>query len=310
MSELDFISHIKNAGTSLEAGLVGIGDDAAVIPANLRGFAVTTDMIIEGRHFDLSIHSLEQIGRKAMAVNLSDLAAMGASPRYALVSLAIPERLGADRVKNLWAGIQKMADEFNVIIIGGDTNSWSQGLVINICLLGEPPEGGCVLRGGARPGDGIFVTGPLGGTYESGHHLMFEPKVRLASQILRTARPTSMIDLSDGLATDLGHLCAASGVGANLTRQAIPVSPRVDLNLPAERRLGRALTDGEDFELLLTLSPESIPRVEASTPIIKIGTVSSEPGIRVDGVHLVMKGFEHRFGLSHQLPDLVIGKQR
>jgi thiamine-monophosphate kinase len=105
-------------------------------------------------------------------------------------------------------------------------------------------------------------------------------------------------------------LATASGVGANLTGQAIPVSPRVDLNLPAERRLERALTDGEDFELLLTLSPESIPRVEASTPIIKIGTVSSEPGIRVDGVHLVMKGFEHRFGSSHKLPDLVIGKQR
>lgn len=297
MSELSLIEAIKKFQQPLPPGCIGIGDDAALISSTKdESWLVATDMLLDGRHFDSNLHSLHSIGRKVLAVNLSDIAAMGGWPRYALVSLAIPECFGRQRVLQLWSGLQSLADEFNVIVIGGDTNAWQANLVVNVCVIGTPHTDACILRRGAQRGDGIYVTGELGGSLESQHHLTFQPRLREAQQLIDRVRPSAMMDISDGLATDLSHICKASSVGADLIAEAIPVSTRVDPHLDPQTRLCHALTDGEDFELLFTLAPHFETELKSLTfPCYRIGTISKELGIRLDGEVLNLQGFEHRF---------------
>src|SRR5437773_134835 len=181
-------------------------------------------MLLEGSCFRLAEAGPRRVGRKAMAVNLSDIAAMAGLPVAAVVSLGLPRQGGLALAQELDAGLREMADAFGVAIIGGDTNSWDGPLVISVTLLGEPTGRSPVTRGGARPGDWLVVTGPLGGSI-LGKHLDFTPRIHEALALHRECDLHAMIDISDGLAADLHHLCAESHCGARLRAEAIPIAP-------------------------------------------------------------------------------------
>jgi len=258
--EFAFIDWLRQRTPSAGRVLIGPGDDTAALawPAAVPCL-VTTDMLLEGSCFVLgepgaSATGARRVGRKAMAVNLSDIAAMAGLPVAAVVSVGLPRRGGRALAEELYLGLREVADAFNTAIIGGDTNSWDGPLVINVTVLGEPTGRGPVRRNGARAGDWIFVTGPLGGSI-LGKHLDFTPRVREAVALHQQTMLHAMIDISDGLAADLAHLCQESGCGAVLDAEAIPIDPAAgrinDGRLPLEHALG----DGEDFELLFTVAP-------------------------------------------------------
>ena len=237
--------------------LIGIGDDGAVI--NSEGQprqVIVTDMLLDGVHFDLNIHPAHLCGRKAVAVNLSDLAAMGCRPTAAFVSIAIPRSLGTkadDFLDQIYAGMEELARQFDFTIAGGDTNVWNGPFAINVCCTGVPFGDRVFLRSTAQPGDIICVTGPLGGSYESGRHLTFTPRLAEAEWLSKQDGVHAVMDISDGLLIDLQRMCEASGVGASLDFETIPRNKTLD---------GRVLTvdaidDGEDFELLYTLRDAS-----------------------------------------------------
>jgi thiamine-monophosphate kinase len=280
---------------------VGIGDDAALlVPTPGEEVIVTTDMLMDGRHFIVGETPPELIGRKALAVNLSDIAAMGGRPLAAFISWALPRHLGRNLAQSLFAGMAELAEDFQTSIAGGDTNSWDGPLVINVTLVGETVGQRRILRSGAQPGDVILVTGPLGGSL-AGRHLTFTPRVREALELTQRVHVTSMLDLSDGIASDLRHILNQSRVGATLDAVAIPIHPDVDRQLPQPEQLRKALTDGEDFELLLTVSSGDADRLLASPPagcvLTRIGTIDAELGSRIRterGVEpLLTGGWEH-----------------
>ena len=246
LGEFGLIGLLKKHQGSGAPIVKGIGDDAAVVPLDARRYLLlTTDMLMEGVHFERTAPS-RAIGYKALACSISDIAAMGGLPRYALVSLGVPGNLSWAFVRGLYKGMDALARKFGVAIAGGDTVR-SARLVINVALTGEINKTDVVYRNGARPGDLIFVTGPLGRSLSTGWHLKFVPRVKEARYLVDHIKPTSMIDISDGLAADLGHILEESKVGAILEETKIP------------RRAGanvrQALYDGEDFELLFTVSP-------------------------------------------------------
>lgn len=281
--EFDLIDWIRQRSQLLPPVQVGIGDDAAVLagPGSGERLLVTTDMLIEGRHFTFDTATAPQMGRKALAVNLSDIAAMGGRPTAAFISLALPTRHGRRIAEELYAGLEALAAEHGVAIAGGDTNAWDGPLVINVTLLGETTRGRAVLRSGARPGDQIFVTGPLGGSLPSGRHLTFEPRVREAQRLHALLNLHAMMDISDGLASDIAHIAKESEVGVVLHADRIPVHSDVDGSVSDMARLRHALSDGEDFELLLTVDPDDAARIRASgefSSLIRIGEVRQEPG--------------------------------
>ncbi len=247
LSELALINWMRKSCVCTSAVKQGIGDDTAVLPLSAaQDLLLTTDMSVEGTHF--TKETLPQlIGRKALARNLSDIAAMGGTPTYAVVSLGLPKNTSTLYVKKIYQGINRLAKEFDVSIVGGDTVKSPQ-LVINIALMGTVAKNKAVLRRGAKPGDGIFVTGALGGSLNSGRHLTFTPRVPEAQFLVKNFYPTAMIDISDGLAGDLGHILDESRVGAILEQDKISLHRGCDLK--------SGLYDGEDFELLFTLSPK------------------------------------------------------
>ncbi|MEK6538774.1 MAG: thiamine-phosphate kinase [Nitrospirota bacterium] len=235
----------KYKGSSKFCVVRGIGDDTAVVPLDAKRYLLlTTDMLMEGVHFTRRMPA-RAIGHKALACSISDIAAMGGNPRYALVSLGVPGNLSWAFVRDLYKGMDALARQFGVAIVGGDTIK-SAKVVINIALTGEVGKDKVVYRSGARPGDLIFVTGPLGKSLSTGWHWKFIPRVKEARYLVRHARPTAMIDISDGLAADLGHILEESKVGAVLEETKIPRR--------AGANLRQALYDGEDFELLFTVS--------------------------------------------------------
>ncbi|MFM7318147.1 MAG: thiamine-phosphate kinase [Isosphaeraceae bacterium] len=270
--EFELIERIRRQMVGNHPSLVdiGIGDDCAVIrpgPSGLR-WLVTTDMLMEGRHFSIGMASemAYEIGRKAMAVNLSDIAAMAGTPVCAFASVALPrgeaEKISADLAR----GMLDEASRFETTLAGGDTNAWDGPLVINITLMGLEPPGGAVVRGGARPGDMIFVSGPLGGSFHSGRHLRPEPRLKLARELKAALGDGlhAMIDLSDGLGGDLRHILKESGCpGAMLHAESIPFHSDLLSNLvqsqeSLENLVSGALGDGEDFELCFCVDPESV----------------------------------------------------
>lgn len=280
---------------------VGIGDDAALLaPTPGEEVIVTTDMLMDGRHFIVGETPPEWIGRKALAVNLSDIAAMGGRPLAAFISWALPRNRGRDLAESLFAGMAQLAREFNVSIAGGDTNSWDGPLVINVTLVGETIGQRRILRSGARPGDVILVTGPLGGSL-AGRHLTFTPRVHEAIELSQRVHINAMLDLSDGVASDLRHVLNQSQVGATLDANSIPIHPDVDRQLPHSEQLRKALTDGEDFELLLTVSPIEAEKLLANPPqgysLFRIGVIDAELGARIKterGIEpLPTGGWEH-----------------
>ncbi len=288
--------------------MIGIGDDAAVLkiaPAAL--LLATTDMLIEGVHFDLSYTDFYSLGWKSAAVNLSDIAAMGGVPRFCLTSLAIPAHISVEAVKDYYQGFTALVRAHKTILVGGDTCSSKDGLVISVTVLGEAKKRTAIPRTGAKQGDRIFVTGTLGdagaglellksgvrenkrGTRDEGRktrdvgnliqkHLRPVPRVEWGRKIALSGCASSMIDVSDGLSSDLSHLCEESGVGAVLLSDAIPLSSSLlksadHLNKPP---LHYALSGGEDYELLFTVPLARMKILQAlHIPVTEIGMITT-----------------------------------
>ncbi len=301
--------------------IVGPGDDAAVIRMkNGAKFTLfTMDTLIEGIHFTLGTLTPYQLGGKALAVNLSDIAAMGGTPQYALISLGLKSRTSTKFVDGFYRGIKTLAKKYRVSIIGGDTVRSPHQLTITIALLGEVKREHLTLRSGARVGDKILVTGDLGASAAhrlKGRYFPPQPRIEEGRTIVKEFKPTSMIDLSDGLASDLRHICEASQVGAEIRLEKIPISRQTQ---KIARELDRdplrlALEGGEDYELLFTLSslhplpPGGEGRVRGSSrranlgiefPVSLIGKITNKKGkislVDKNGhVHpLKVKGYEH-----------------
>lgn len=252
-SEFDLIRSISRQVLDNPRVPLGIGDDAAAVntaPVTL----VAADTLLEGRHFTIPEATPSLIGRKALAVNLSDFAAMAGTPLAAIVTVAHRRELGIEFAKELHDGLANLAAEFSVTIAGGDTNIWDGPLVVGVTLLGDRSGNRPVTRDGALPNDVVFVTGPLGGSLSSGRHLTFAPRVDEAAKLHARCDLHAMIDISDGLLADLGHICEASGVGCVLNASKIPIHPDVDATAEPRARLTSALSDGEDFELAFCVS--------------------------------------------------------
>jgi thiamine-monophosphate kinase len=311
--EFDYISWLRGRTPPSPKILVGPGDDCAVLTPNKRPLLVTTDMLMDGTDFIISEVGPRRAGRKAMAANLSDIAAMAGVPTAAVVSLALPRKVTGDRgqatdleprffAEELYLGLRDVADAFDVAIVGGDTNSWAGPLVISVTVLGEATERGAVLRSGARVGDWIFVTGPLGGSI-LGHHLDFTPRVREALALNAAVDVHAMCDISDGLSADLNHILEESRCGAVLEMDAIPISAAArEISLKSNKTpLQHALGDGEDFELVFTVSPldgEKLLREPPIAGLVKIGEcVESGLWLQVgnDRTKLKPTGWVHEF---------------
>ena len=245
LGEFGLIDLLKKYSFHQQNIIKGIGDDTAVLFYNgQRHLLFTTDMMAEGVHFTRKVLPYA-IGHKAMGCNISDIAAMGGVPTFALVSLGLPKKLSVSFVEELYKGMSELGKQFNVSIVGGDTIA-SQQIVINVALLGEVACEDLVTRQGAQNGDWILTTGALGRAWKTAKHCSFTPRVNESRFLVKHFKPSAMIDISDGLAADLGHILEESGVGACLWEDAIPLNAGADWK--------DALYDGEDFELLFTLS--------------------------------------------------------
>ncbi|MBB6001549.1 thiamine-phosphate kinase [Arcicella rosea] len=309
----------------------GIGDDAAIIDTAGRELVVSTDLLMEGIHFDLAYTPLKHLGYKAVAVNVSDIAAMNAIPKQITVSLGLSNRFSVEAIEELYEGIKIACDEYKVDLVGGDTSASRSGLVISITALGTAEKKNIVLRNTANTNDIICVSGDLGAAYIGLQILEREKQVFLANpdmqpqldkdkdyvierQLKPNARmdviyelrdlgviPTAMIDISDGLAAEILHLCKNSGTGAVIFEDKIPIDDQTylmatDLNFSP---MTAALNGGEDYELLFTVKQEDFETIKNMSDISFLGYMTND----VDGVKLMMKsgtlinvtspGFEH-----------------
>ena len=263
MDEFSFIEYLKKKMPLSSRVLIGIGDDAAVLGVGKsKKFVVSTDVIVEDVDFKIKTLSPEKIGRKALAVNLSDIAAMGALPTAFVISIGKPSYITASWLKRFYKGLLALARQHHMACVGGDF-SRSKEFFANVTIFGEALPRQMVKRSGAKPGDWIAVTGVLGGSLLKHHH-DFTPRIREGLFLVKYAKPTAMIDISDGLVQDLSHILKASGVGAMLDLDKIPVSPDAKKINRAnkEKALADALSGGEDFELLFTVSPRRKRRLE------------------------------------------------
>lgn len=307
--------------------VVSVGDDAAVVEPGEHQLVLTSDMLVEGVHFDLSSVSAHDLGHKSITASASDVAAMGGSPRYGLVSLALPGTVEAPWVMELYGGIREAADEYAMAVVGGDTNR-GEYHVVSVTAVGTVARGNAVTRSGAKPGDHLVVTGTLGAA-AGGLRLAGEPphEVRGAlgsnwgrelvqaylrpvarvgeGETLAQSGATAMIDISDGLALDLSRLCTESEVGATVRMADVPVSHAL---AELGRVLGidpldQALHGGEDYELLACLPPESVGpaqerlRDRFGTPLTLVGEVTDDGlvAIRADGTREALEptGWDH-----------------
>lgn len=271
LGEIRLIQHLAKDIRVDKSVIEGIGDDTAVIKWTKDKYLLfTCDMLFEDVHFKLKKAKPFQIGWKALARNVSDIAAMGGMPRYALVSIGLNPNLPVSFVDNLYKGMRALADKFGINIIGGDT-SRSQKLVIDVSLIGEVEKRNLVTRSGAKKGDVILATGAFGGSIK-GRHLNFMPRLNEARGLTKNFKINSMIDVSDGLVLDLWRILNASGVGARIYQNAIPVSKEAD-------SFEKAIYDGEDFELLFTMGIKEAKRFfrtffsKIETPVTLIGEV-------------------------------------
>jgi len=275
----------------------GIGDDAAVLKWNKAKYLLfTCDMLIEDVHFRSNMRSSD-IGRKALACSISDIAAMGGLPKYAIISIGLPKNLKISFVRSLYNGINNIARRFKVDIVGGDTNR-SKKIIIDVTMIGEVEKESLVLRSSAKANDLIFVTGALGGSFKSGRHLTFIPRLQEARLLVKNYSLNSMIDISDGLAQDLGHILDSSDKGALVYERAIPKHKSASIK--------EALYNGEDYELLFTLSNQQAHKLiddiaakKIKFPVTAIGqiierkngfTIIDSRGVRKP---LKPRGFRH-----------------
>ena len=293
-AEFDFIAWIRAQSPVTAAVPIPPGDDLAAMKWDAADLLlVGVDQVLDGVHFDSSVHSPRDIGLKAMNRNLSDCAAMACLPTAALASVALPKGAGIDYAQELYKGLRAAADPFDCAIVGGDTGSWDGKLVLSVTIIGRSAGIAPVTRSGAQPGDILHVTGPLGGSL-LGRHMCFLPRVYLARELCAHARITAMIDLSDGLARDLGHICRESGVGAIVDADRIPIHDDAR-QLSREDRidpLAHAIGDGEDYELLLT-SPDDLSRLG----VPPIGRITAERELLLQSkavlTPLAPRGWEH-----------------
>lgn len=317
LGEFGLIKHltqfieIKNEST-----IKGIGDDAAVIDYKNKQTVVSTDMLVEGVHFDLAYMPLKHLGFKSVSVNLSDIYAMNATPKQITISLAISNRFSVEALEELYAGFMMACHKHGVDIIGGDTTTSRSGLVISITALGEASNDDIVYRNTAKEGDLLCVTGDLGAAYVGLQLLEREKKIFMESpgvqpdlegndyilerQLKPEARkdipvllkklevkPTSMIDISDGLASEILHIATQSQVGCNLYEEKIPIDPST-YNMAREFNLDPtmcALSGGEDYELLFTIDQADFPKIKANPDITVVGHLTHSK----EGVNLISK---------------------
>ncbi len=286
--ELELVDWLRRRQPAHPAVVLGIGDDMAMLASSSGPLLVSCDLLLDGVHFDSGKHSPGQIGRKAIARSLSDCAAMAVRPVAATVAVALPSAMARADIEAMYEGIWEIAGKYNLAVVGGDTARWNHPLAIDVAITAEP-YGGVrpVTRSGARPGDLLYVTGPLGGSLW-GHHLAFTPRVAEAHILAEklSDRLHAMIDVSDGLALDLWRICEASSVGATLEEGRLRVVVSDDARRCAQAD-GRAegehvLGDGEDYELLLAVDGEAVCE---SVPLYPVGyvTASGLELIRADG---------------------------
>ncbi len=316
LSERDLISDLEQRFRSSDDRIVlGIGDDAAVIRPGEAPLVLTKDMLVEDVHF-FPDHPPELLGRKSLSVNLSDLAAMGARPRFALLGLGLPEDCDRGWVNRYFIGLEEIAAQYDVSLIGGDITASSK-VTVSLTLLGEGRH--ITPRSGARPEDAIYVSGNLGDAAQ-GHHLAGRgvlwgadrssdrflkafldpvPRVDLGLKLAAHHAVTSMIDISDGLSVDLGHICEASETGAEVEASSLPISAELLQASPDAEAL--ALHGGEDYELLFTVAPhaiENLTRIQLGCKITRIGSIREGTGmVLVDAEGrrkpLEKNGFQH-----------------
>ena len=303
LGEFGLIEHLRSAIQVKNKGSEkGIGDDAAVIDNGTKKTVVSTDMLVEGVHFDLTFHPLKHLGYKAVVVNLSDIYAMNAIPQQILVSMALSNRFSLEAIDELYEGMALACEKYNVDLVGGDTTSSTSGLILSITAIGQAEENEIVYRSGAKENDLLCVTGDLGAAYmglqilEREKRIFIEnPKIQpdlsgndyiLERQLKPEARkdtieklrelkvvPTSMIDISDGLSSEILHLCKASGLGCDIYEYKIPIDPQTyeraqEFNMDPTIC---ALSGGEDYELLFTIRQVDYETLRPSMDIAIIG---------------------------------------
>jgi thiamine-monophosphate kinase len=317
LGEFGLINHLtSNFKINHTSTIKGIGDDAAVLRHNDKHIVVTTDLLVEGVHFDLSYMPLKHLGYKAVVVNLSDVYAMNADATQITVSIAVSNRFPLEALEELYAGIETAASIYNIDVVGGDTTSSTSGLLISITAIGEVNKDDVVYRNGAKPNDLLVVTGDLGGAYLGLQVLEREkevfkvnpnsqPDLDLYTYIIERqlkpearkdiikllkdldVKPTSMIDISDGLSSEIIHLCQQSEVGCDLYENKIPLDPQV-ISTCEEFDIDSttvALNGGEDYELLMTISQQDFPKIKANPNLTVIGYMTEASA----GMHLVTR---------------------
>lgn len=320
LGEFKLIEHLtENFIITQKSTVKSIGDDAAVLNFDKKQVVVTTDLLVEGVHFDLSYVPLKHLGYKAVIVNLSDVYAMNAKATQITVSIAVSNRFPLEALEELYAGIETAAKIYNVDVVGGDTTSSTSGLIISITALGDVEKEKVVLRSGAKPNDLVVVTGDIGGAYMGLQVLEREkevfkvnpnnqPDLSMYTYIVERqlkpearkdivellgqlkVKPTSMIDISDGLSSEIIHICKQSKVGADIYEEKIPLDPQVistceEFNIDSTTI---ALNGGEDYELLMTISQEDYPKIKGNPNLTVIGYITEEER----GMHLVTRGEE------------------
>ncbi|MDO6595609.1 thiamine-phosphate kinase [Oceanihabitans sp. 2_MG-2023] len=317
LGEFGLIDHLtSHFKVSQKSTIKSIGDDAAVLEFKKKQIVVTTDLLVEGVHFDLSYMPLKHLGYKSVVVNLSDVFAMNANATQITVSIAVSNRFPLEALEELYAGIETAAGIYGVDVVGGDTTSSTSGLLISVTAIGEVEKENVVYRSGAKPNDLLVVTGDIGGAYMGLQVLEREKQVFLVNpnsqpdmepyayiierQLKPEARrdvvklfkdlkvkPSAMIDVSDGLSSEIMHLCKHSKVGCDLYENKLPLDPQVistceEFNLDSTTV---ALSGGEDYELLFTISQEDYPKIKANPNFTVIGFMT-EPNV---GMHLVTR---------------------
>lgn len=321
LGEFGLIERIRRATPKGVGVRIGIGDDAALVLCRNPSLLITSDLLIEGVHFDLRWSSFYGLGYKTLAVNLSDLAAMGGNPAYLVLSLGIPVDARLEDIEKFYRGLKGLAARAGVSLVGGDTSA-SKRFLISACLVGFAPYG-AVTRSGGRVGDDLYVTGTLGDSalglellkknragdrskelsYLISRHHFPTARLKAGAMLARLKLASAMIDISDGLLQDLGHICRASGVGAVVWEEALPLSSAYR-SFAGPKRTHYALTGGEDYELLFCVRPRDRSRLERikdrlGVPITRIGRCAPRSqGVRVldrQGrlLSLPVRGYEH-----------------
>ncbi len=306
MNEFELIARLTADLPTNASVVAGPGDDCALVDLGIpdRWVVFKTDAVVEDVHF--TRHSdPEKVGYKALARVLSDFAAAAATPTAILVTLGLPRAYDVAWVDGVYRGLRATATRWNVAVVGGETTTNPERHLISIAAIGTVHRDRVVRRSGAKAGDAIFVSGTLGGS-AAGHHFDFVPRLEEAAWLVEHFEVHAMIDLSDGLASDLRHVLQASHVGAELLQDSIPISKTARLNAragdAAKPPLLAALTDGEDFELLFTVSPRyAVPVLDGwrarfpQTPITCIGRIVDGPGLRLRDINGVREAPAHGY---------------